>query len=83
MIHLYEVTTMTEVHDTTNSSTSDAEIVMPGQSNESLNVPTTHTSQSAERLDTPENVEGVAHTLPFEMPRVVIVGAGFGGLRAA
>src|SRR5436190_9394692 len=34
-------------------------------------------------LSTPKNVEGAVNNLPVELPRVVIVGAGFGGLRAA
>src|SRR6266436_2904491 len=34
-------------------------------------------------LSTPKNVESVAKKNPTVMPRVVIVGAGFGGLRAA
>jgi NADH dehydrogenase len=34
-------------------------------------------------LSTPKNVESVAKKNPGVMPRVVIVGAGFGGLRAA
>ncbi len=35
------------------------------------------------RLSTPKNVEVASTNLPDVMPRVVIVGAGFGGLRAA
>lgn len=34
-------------------------------------------------LNTPKNLEGAAKKLPDTMPRVVIVGAGFGGLNAA
>src|SRR5947207_8862148 len=34
-------------------------------------------------LSTPKNVETASNILPAVMPRVVIVGAGFGGLRAA
>src|SRR5438270_610268 len=34
-------------------------------------------------LSTPKNVETASNNLPDVMPRVVIVGAGFGGLRAA
>jgi NADH:ubiquinone reductase (H+-translocating) len=34
-------------------------------------------------LSTPKNVESVAKKIPGVMPRVVIVGAGFGGLQAA
>src|SRR5437588_12998570 len=34
-------------------------------------------------LSTPKNVETASNNLPAVMPRVVIVGAGFGGLRAA
>ncbi len=73
---------MTELHDTTNSS-ADTETVMPGQSGEPHPISTSNTSQSAERLGIPENVESNAHKLHVEMPHVVIVGAGFGGLRAA
>ncbi len=73
---------MTEIHDATNSTT-DNETVMSGQSRDSHPVSTSHTPLSEARLDTPKNVEGAAYNLPVEMPRVVIVGAGFGGLRAA
>jgi NADH dehydrogenase len=55
---LYEVTTMTEVQNTTNPI-----------------VTTT--------LNAPKNVETASNNLPVKLPRVVIVGAGFGGLRAA
>ncbi len=34
-------------------------------------------------LNAPKNVETASNNLPVELPRVVIVGAGFGGLRAA
>jgi len=73
---------MTEVHDTTNSS-ADTETVIPGQSSEPHPFSTSNTSQIAGRSATPKNVEDAAHNLPVELPRVVIVGAGFGGLRAA
>ena len=43
----------------------------------------TRNSTAADTLRTPKNVDGVVNKLPAEMPRVVIVGAGFGGLRAA
>jgi NADH:ubiquinone reductase (H+-translocating) len=43
----------------------------------------TTNSTAADTLGTPKNVEGTIHNLLTVMPRVVIVGAGFGGLRAA
>src|SRR6266851_3021286 len=43
---------------------------------------TTNTTDT-NTLSTPKNVESVAKKFPGVMPRVVIVGAGFGGLRAA
>jgi NADH:ubiquinone reductase (H+-translocating) len=73
---------MTEVHDTTNSTT-DTGMVMPGQSKGSHPVSTSHTSLSGVTVGTQNNVEGTIHTLDVKLPRVVIVGAGFGGLRAA
>jgi NADH:ubiquinone reductase (H+-translocating) len=74
---------MTEVDDTTNSTTDDSEAVMRGQSRDSHSLSTSHTPLSEERSSTPKNIEGAAQKLPVELPRVVIVGAGFGGLRAA
>jgi NADH dehydrogenase len=74
---------MTEIHDTTNSTTADTETVLPGQSRDSHPVSTSQTPLSEVRLSTPKNVEDAIHKLPVELPRVVIVGAGFGGLRAA
>jgi NADH dehydrogenase len=74
---------MTEMHDTTNFSTFHTEIVMPGQSTSSNPVSTLHTPVSDVSLDTQKNVDGAVHNLPVLLPRVVIVGAGFGGLRAA
>ncbi len=70
---------MTEIHDTINSTSADA----PGQSRDSHPLSTSHTPLSGVRLGTPKNVEGAIHNRPVELPRVVIVGAGFGGLRAA
>jgi NADH:ubiquinone reductase (H+-translocating) len=46
-------------------------------------VPDTETKTANERLATPQSVEPARETLPAVMPRVVIVGAGFGGLQAA
>jgi NADH:quinone reductase (non-electrogenic) len=43
----------------------------------------TANSPAADTLSTPKNVEGAAHNPAFELPHVIIVGAGFGGLRAA
>jgi len=43
---------------------------------------TTNTT-ATDTLSTPKNVEAASTNLPAVMPRVVIVGAGFGGLRAA
>ena len=43
----------------------------------------TTNSPSADTLGMPKNVEAASTNLPTVMPRVVIVGAGFGGLRAA
>src|SRR5713101_7631563 len=43
---------------------------------------TTNTTDT-NTLSTPKNVESVAKKIPGVTPRVVIVGAGFGGLRAA
>ena len=74
---------MTEIHDTTNSTDADAETVMPGQSRDSHPLSISHAPLSGMRSATLKNVEGAAHHLPVELPRVVIVGAGFGGLRAA
>jgi NADH dehydrogenase len=74
---------MTEIHDTTNSTSADAETVMPGQSRDSHPLSTSHTPLSGVRLSTPKNVESDIHHRPVELPRVVIVGAGFGGLRVA
>jgi NADH:ubiquinone reductase (H+-translocating) len=46
-------------------------------------VPDTDTNTVDERLVTPQRVERARPAVPAVMPRVVIVGAGFGGLRAA
>ena len=43
----------------------------------------TTNSPAANTLSTPKNLESAAHNSLVELPRVVIVGAGFGGLRAA
>ena len=72
---------MTEVHDT-NSTSADAETVMPGQSRDSHPLSTSH-APLGDEISHLKNVEGAVHHLPVELPRVVIVGAGFGGLRAA
>ena len=46
-------------------------------------VPNTETNTAKEQLVTPQSVEPAQHPVPAVMPRVVIVGAGFGGLNAA
>jgi hypothetical protein len=43
----------------------------------------TETSPGNEQLVTPESVEPAQSPVPTVMPRVVIVGSGFGGLNAA
>jgi NADPH-dependent 2,4-dienoyl-CoA reductase/sulfur reductase-like enzyme len=48
-----------------------------------LKDPDTEMKTAKEQLATLENVEPVREALPAVKPRVVIVGAGFGGLRAA
>src|SRR6266849_2217289 len=46
-------------------------------------IPDTETKTANERLITPQSVEPARESVPVVMPRVVIVGAGFGGLQAA
>jgi len=46
-------------------------------------IPDTETKTANERLITPQSVEPARESVPAIMPRVVIVGAGFGGLQAA
>jgi NADH dehydrogenase len=46
-------------------------------------VQNTTKTTAADTLSTPKNVEAASNKLPAVMPRVVIVGAGFGGLQAA
>src|SRR6266852_8541004 len=46
-------------------------------------VPNTETQTANERLTTPQTVEPAREAMPAVMPRVVIVGGGFGGLHAA
>jgi len=46
-------------------------------------VPDTKTNTAHEPLSTPQSLEPAREALPAVMPRVVIVGAGFGGLQAA
>jgi NADH dehydrogenase len=46
-------------------------------------VPNTEMKAANEQLATPHSVEPAREALPAVMPRVVIVGAGFGGLNAA
>ena len=46
-------------------------------------IPDTETKTANERLITPQSVEPARESVPAIMPRVVIVGAGFGSLRAA
>ncbi len=41
------------------------------------------TKTASEHSITPQSVEPSPKSVPVVMPRVVIVGAGFGGLRAA
>jgi NADH dehydrogenase len=74
---------MTEAHDTTNSSTSETEMVRPGLTEHLDSVSTLHSSVSGVASGTQKDVEGAVHNRPVRRPRVVIVGAGFGGLRVA
>jgi NADH:ubiquinone reductase (H+-translocating) len=74
---------MTEIHDTTNNTATDTETVMPGRRERPDPASTSSTPLRGVRLSMPKNLEGAAKKLPDTMPRVVIVGAGFGGLRAA
>src|SRR6266481_4524074 len=46
-------------------------------------VPKTETNTANEQLVAPQSVEPTRESVPAIMPRVVIVGAGFGGLQAA
>ena len=46
-------------------------------------VPDTETKNANEQLVAPQSVEPARESVPVAMPRVVIVGAGFGGLHAA
>lgn len=46
-------------------------------------IPDTETKNHDEDLVTPRGVEAARSAVPTTLPRVVIVGAGFGGLRAA
>ncbi|HXZ05982.1 MAG TPA: NAD(P)/FAD-dependent oxidoreductase, partial [Ktedonobacteraceae bacterium] len=69
-------------HDTTNSTT-DTEIAISGLSEHTHPVSLLHASVSEVESGTQKNVENAAYIRPVKQPRVVIVGAGFGGLRAA
>src|SRR5436309_14195347 len=68
---------MSKIQDTTNNTATDSETVMPRR-RERPYIPLHDV-----RLGTLKNVEGAVDNLPVELPRVVIVGAGFGGLRTA
>ncbi len=46
-------------------------------------VPDTETKNANEQLVAPQSIEPARESVPAAMPRVVIVGAGFGGLHAA
>src|SRR5579863_6433829 len=46
-------------------------------------VPDTETKNHDEDVITPQSIEAAHSAVPTTLPRVVIVGAGFGGLRAA
>ena len=74
---------MTEIDNTTNSSTSESEMVRPGLSEHPHPTPTLHSSVSGVTSGTQKVVEDAVHNRPVRQPRVVIVGAGFGGLRVA
>jgi NADH:ubiquinone reductase (H+-translocating) len=96
---------MTEVHDTTNTTDTDIESLIPGrrwhlsvlptllrsyptgqarrEEKRPLPASTTRPPLRGVRLSTLKNVEAASTNLPAVMPRVVIVGAGFGGLQAA
>lgn len=69
---------MTEVQNTT-----DTETLMKGRRKRPHPASTSLPPLRGVRLGTPKNVEAASNNLPALMPRVVIVGAGFGGLRAA
>ncbi len=73
---------MTEAHDTANSTT-DTEMSMPGLSEHPHPISTLHSSVRGVVSGTQKNIEGVVHNRSVKQPRVVIVGAGFGGLHAA
>ncbi len=74
---------MTEVNDTTNPTPPAPETSVIGSSGGSRPVSTSHTSLSESTSEATKEIEVGVKNLPAEMPRVVIVGAGFGGLRAA
>jgi NADH dehydrogenase len=71
---------MTEVQNTTNITDNET---MTGRRKRPHPASTPRPPLRGVRLSTPKDVEGAAKKLPAVMPRVVIVGAGFGGLRAA
>jgi NADH:quinone reductase (non-electrogenic) len=72
---------MTEVQNTTN--TTDTETLRTGRRKRPHPASTPRPPLRGVWLGTPKNVEDAAKKLPAVMPRVVIVGAGFGGLWAA
>ncbi|HYB01792.1 MAG TPA: NAD(P)/FAD-dependent oxidoreductase, partial [Ktedonobacteraceae bacterium] len=74
---------MTEVNDTTNPTTTDTKMNVISSSEGSRPVSISHTSLSKSTFGTPKEIESGVKNLPAELPRVVVVGAGFGGLRAA
>src|SRR3974377_2173317 len=73
---------MTEIHETTNSPT-DSEMSAPELSVHLNPISTQHSSMSRVESDLLKNVGDAIHNKSVAKPRVVIVGAGFGGLRAA
>jgi len=74
---------MSEVQDTTNNTATDTETVMPGRSKRPDPASTPSTPLRGVRLNTPKDIESAANNRLTVLPCVVIVGAGFGGLRAA
>ncbi|HXX77669.1 MAG TPA: NAD(P)/FAD-dependent oxidoreductase, partial [Ktedonobacteraceae bacterium] len=73
---------MTEIQDTSNPQTINTEMHTKEQTENTEQEPMLNTPMSDVNLRVSHNVDG-AHKLPGTQPRVVIVGAGFGGLRAA
>jgi NADH dehydrogenase len=73
---------MTELHDTTNTP-ADSEKSVPELYGHPHPISTLQSTMSKVESDLQKNVEGIVQNRSVAKPRVVIVGAGFGGLRAA